>query len=55
MVRKKWLQETLIVQYSEWLGNALTGDFGYSTHFKKPVNDVVWPKLWHTGILMFGF
>ena len=43
----------LMVQYTEWLGNALTGDFGYSTHFRKPVNDVVWPKLGHTGILMF--
>jgi peptide/nickel transport system permease protein len=55
---QSWLERNgykrpLLVQYSEWLGNALTGDFGYSTHFKKPVNDVVWPKLWHTGILMF--
>ena len=55
---QSWLLENgykrpLMVQYTEWLGNALTGDFGYSTHFRKPVNDVVWPKLWHTGILMF--
>jgi len=35
------------------LGNAVTGDFGYSTHFRKPVNEVIWPKLGHTGILMF--
>ena len=55
---QSWLQKNgykrpLLVQYSEWLGNAVTGDFGYSTHFRKPVNEVVWPKLWHTGILMF--
>ena len=47
------MEEEAVQSWSEWLGNALTGDFGYSTHFKKPVNDVVWPKLWHTGILMF--
>ena len=52
-LEKNGYKRPLLVQYSEWLGNALTGDFGYSTHFKKPVNDVVWPKLWHTGILMF--
>ena len=55
---QSWLLENgykrpLLVQYSEWLGNALTGDFGYSTHFRKPVNEVVWPKLGHTAILMF--
>ena len=50
---KNGYKRPLVVQYSEWLGNALTGDFGYSTHFRKPVNEVVWPKLGHTGILMF--
>ena len=55
---QSWLEKNgykrpILVQYTEWLGNALTGDFGYSTHFRKPVNEVVWPKLWHTGILMF--
>ena len=55
---QSWLEKNgykrpILVQYTEWLGNALTGDFGYSTHFRKPVNEVVWPKLGHTGILMF--
>ena len=55
---QSWLEKNgykrpILVQYGEWLGNALTGDFGYSTHFRKPVNDVIWPKLGHTGILMF--
>jgi peptide/nickel transport system permease protein len=55
---QSWLEKNgykrpLLVQYTEWLGDAVTGDFGYSTHFRKPVNEVVWPKLGHTGILMF--
>ena len=55
---QSWLEKNgykrpLLIQYTEWLGNAVTGDFGYSTHFRKPVNEVVWPKLGHTGILMF--
>ena len=55
---QSWLEKhgykrPLLVQYGEWLGNAVTGDFGYSTHFRKPVNDVIWPKVGHTGILMF--
>ena len=55
---QSWLEKNgykrpLFVQYGEWLGNAVTGDFGYSTHFRKPVNEVIWPKLGHTEILMF--
>ena len=55
---QSWLEKhgykrPLLVQYGEWLGNAITGDFGYSTHFRKPVNEVIWPKVGHTGILMF--
>ena len=55
---QSWLEKNgykrpLLVQYGDWLGNAVTGDFGYSTHFRKPVNEVIWPKLGHTGILMF--
>lgn len=55
---QSWLEKhgykrPLLVQYGEWLGNAVKGDFGYSTHFRKPVNEVIWPKVGHTGILMF--
>jgi len=55
---QSWLEKhgykrPLLVQYGEWLGNAVTGDFGYSTHFRKPINEVIWPKVGHTGILMF--
>jgi len=40
-------------RYVEWLGGALRGDFGTSTRFRASVNDVLWPRLALTGILMF--
>ncbi len=42
-----------IVRYGEWLGGAVRGDFGTSTRFRAPVNEVLWPRLGLTGILMF--
>ena len=53
-----WLQEEgyrrpLIVRYGEWLGNAVTGDLGYSTRFRKPVADILPERLGYTGILAF--
>jgi peptide/nickel transport system permease protein len=43
----------LFVRYGEWLGDVVTGDFGQSTRFGAPVNEVLWPRLGLTGILMF--
>ncbi|MDZ3837223.1 MAG: ABC transporter permease [Rhodospirillales bacterium] len=40
-------------RYLSWLGRFATGDFGLSTRFKVPVADVLWPRLWNTGILGF--
>jgi peptide/nickel transport system permease protein len=40
-------------RYVEWLGGAIRGDFGTSTRFRAPVNEVLWPRLALTGILMF--
>ena len=53
-----WLQEEgyrrpLIVRYGEWLGNAVTGDLGHSTRFRKPVADILPERLGYTGILAF--
>ncbi|MCK5273329.1 MAG: ABC transporter permease [Alphaproteobacteria bacterium] len=53
-----WLQEEgyrrpLVVRYGEWLGNAVTGDLGYSTRFRKPVADILPERLGYTGILAF--
>jgi peptide/nickel transport system permease protein len=38
-------------RYIEWLGNTLTGDLGYSTLFKVPVNDIIWDRLGNTLLL----
>jgi peptide/nickel transport system permease protein len=43
----------LVLRYAEWLGNVVRGDFGRSTRFGAPVNEVIWPRLGLTGILMF--
>lgn len=53
-----WLDENgynrpFFVRYGEWLGNAVQGDLGYSTRFRKDVIDVMPERLGYTGILMF--
>jgi len=53
-----WLDQNgynrpLFVRYSEWLGGVAKGDFGHSTRFNAPVSEVLWPRLWLTGKLMF--
>ncbi|WP_119304506.1 ABC transporter permease [Dongia deserti] len=35
-------------RYFEWLGNVLSGDLGYSTLYKLPVNDIIWDRLGNT-------
>lgn len=42
------------VQYANWLKRTLTGDFGESTQFKKPVKVVIAEPLKNTVILNFG-
>ncbi len=56
--RQLWLERNgyfrpAYVRYLEWLGNAMTGDFGDSIRFKVPVGEVLWPRLWNTAILGF--
>ncbi|MCB1621462.1 MAG: ABC transporter permease [Thiothrix sp.] len=53
-----WLEQEgyrrpLLVRYGEWLGNAVTGDFGYSTRFRMPVNEFLPERIGYTGRLMF--
>ena len=52
-LEKKGYREPFLERYATWLGNVVTGDLGMSTRFKKPVNDVLWERLYYTGILMF--
>lgn len=54
--RQLWLEahgyfDPLWERYGRWLGNALVGDFGESVQFKRPVNDVLWPRLGNTALL----
>jgi peptide/nickel transport system permease protein len=54
--REIWLEangyyDPLWQRYLRWLGNALTGDFGTSVQFKRPVNEVLWPRLGNTALL----
>jgi peptide/nickel transport system permease protein len=53
-----WLDQNgynrpLFVRYGEWVGGVARGDFGHSTRFNAPVSEVLWPRLWLTGKLMF--
>ena len=43
----------LVTRYVEWAGNALQGDFGQSTRFRKTVNEFLPERILYTGKLMF--
>jgi peptide/nickel transport system permease protein len=45
------LHRPVYERYFEWLGNVLTGDLGYSTLYKAPVNDIIWDRLGNTLFL----
>ncbi|MEX1109299.1 MAG: ABC transporter permease [Dongiaceae bacterium] len=42
------LNRPVWVRYFEWVGQILTGDLGFSTTFKVPVNDIIWDRLGST-------
>ncbi len=48
------LDRPLIEQYLLWLGNALTGDFGYSFEYNLPVTDVVGDRVFLTILITFA-
>mgnify|MGYP002467789897 FL=1 len=50
---KEGYRRSILERYAEWIGNAATGDFGHSTRFRKPVADVLAPRIGYTGTLMF--
>lgn len=41
----------LVVRYARWLGRFVSGDFGLSYRFKRPVNEIIWGRLGNTAIL----
>lgn len=46
------LDTPIIERYWHWLQGALTGDFGFSRMFARPVFDVIWPALGNTALLL---
>jgi len=46
------LDTPLVQRYWHWLQGALTGDFGFSRMFARPVFDVIWPALGNTALLL---
>jgi len=45
------LDKPLVIQYLIWIGNMLTGDFGYSTQYKRQVVDVIGTPMLNTLML----
>lgn len=45
------LNQGVAERYLHWLTNVLSGDLGYSTLYKAPVNDVIWGRLANTLVL----
>lgn len=52
-LEREGYRRPLVVRYAEWVGNALTGDFGRSTRFGKDVSPIIGERLGYTGKLMF--
>jgi peptide/nickel transport system permease protein len=56
--RSLWLEangynQPMAVRYFQWLGGAITFDFGESLRYKVPVSDILLERLWNTAVLGF--
>lgn len=49
--RQLGLDAPLPVQYIRWMGNMLTGDFGYLTEYRRPVKEVIATPMRNTVLL----
>jgi peptide/nickel transport system permease protein len=45
LTREMGLDRPLLVRYGDYLGKLASGDLGYSTRFKVPVQDIIWSRL----------
>lgn len=52
--RQYGLDQPFIVQYFNWLGGMLRGDFGYSFEYRMPVGDIVGDRLFLSFVLSFS-
>lgn len=48
------LNEPMWKRYLLWIGNFVTGDFGYSFEYERPVTEVVGDRLWLTILVSFA-
>jgi peptide/nickel transport system permease protein len=48
------LDQPVLLRYWHWLGAALSGDFGYSSLYSRPVTDVLGPAVLQTGKLILA-
>jgi peptide/nickel transport system permease protein len=39
------LDEPMVVQYISWLGGIVTGDFGWSFEYNRPVSELIWDRV----------
>jgi len=46
------LDRPILERYLAWLGNTLSGDFGYSRLYNQPTLDILLPRLGNTVVLM---
>ena len=46
------LDRPILERYLAWASNALTGDFGYSRTYQRPVLEILMPRLGNSAILM---
>ena len=51
LTQQMGLDRPVVVRYVEWLGQALTGDFGNSIVYRQPVANVLWDRLRNTLLL----
>src|SRR3546814_14352187 len=49
--RQYGFDRPLIIQYFDWLGRAVRGDFGTSNYFRLPVSDLIMSRFPITAIL----
>jgi peptide/nickel transport system permease protein len=47
------LDQPVVAQYFEWLGNALQGDLGQSSRTNQDVSEMIPPAFWNTAQLLF--
>jgi len=48
------VDKPILERYAAWASDALTGDFGYSRTYQRPVLEVLGPRLANTAQLMLG-